>query len=232
MPYKEHKELQKPEMSQVIWHYFSLSKFLYMIDKSTLYFCRNDKYDDSFEGRLSVLDKNFLNRIDPDLHKSLESDTVGCYYSNCWTMSDVDEYVLWNSYSSLKDGVAVCSTVKKLINSLDVEVEKDIYISDVQYIDYSKDYTFRKTDGSVNVLALHYSKRNYFRAEKELRLVYVNHRGSFIDSPDGVDVKVNLSQLIDKVYVAPHSFPWMKDVISQLLEKYGLKNIEVVKSAI
>ena len=34
-------------------------------------------------------------------------------------MSDVDEYALWSPYASLKDGVAVQSTVLRLITALD-----------------------------------------------------------------------------------------------------------------
>ena len=230
--YKEHPDLAKPQMNQTIWHYYTLSKFLGMIDKSSIYLCRHDKFDDSFEGCLSAMDKQYFKGINPGMDKFLTGDRVGCYYSNCWTKGDVDEYVLWNSYASLKDGIAVRSTVEKLIASLEVEGERDVYISDVLYLDYAKDYTFKKTGGFVNTLAPHFAKREYFSSEKELRVMYVDSTGKFETSPEGVDIRVKLETLIEKVYVAPFSFPWLINVISNILEKYNLGGIDVLKSSI
>lgn len=230
--YKEHPDLAKPQLDQTIWHYYTLSKFLGLIERSSLYLCRHDKFDDSFEGGLSVLDKQYFDSVNPEMHQYMTGDKVGCYYSNCWTKSDVDEYVLWSSYASLQDGIAIQSTVERLITSLDVEKEKNVYISDVLYIDYSKDYTFRKTGGKVNTLAPHFTKRDYFKSEKELRVMYVDPVGKFDSSPNGVEIRVDLKTLIEKVYVAPFSYPWLRDVINNILAKYALSNIEVLKSSI
>ena len=230
--YKEHPDLNPPKMDQRVWHYFSLSKFLGLIDKSTLYFCRHDQYDDSFEGCLSAKDKQFFDAIHPGMQEYLTGDKVGCYYSNCWTKAEVDEYVLWNAYSSLKDGVAVQTTAERLTASLGAEKEKDVYVSDVMYIDYSTDYTFSKTGGKVNTLAPHFTKREYFASEKELRLMYVDTRGKFFSSPGGVEVKVDLPTLIDKVYLAPFSYEWLATVISNILKRYGLEKVIVEKSLI
>lgn len=230
--YKKHPDLHIPQQSQVIWHYFSLSKFLGFIDGSSIYLCRHDKFDDGFEGSLSVMDKRYFDRMNPGLHEYITGDKMGCFYYNCWTQSDIDEYVLWNTYASLQDGIAVRSTVERLIGSLDVDKENDVYISDVQYIDYSKDYTFRKTGGVVNILAPHFTKRDYFASEKELRVMHVNPTGKFDTSPKGIEVRVDLQKLIDKVYVAPFSFEWLKTVIANILKKYGLDSVEVVRSSI
>lgn len=230
--YKEHLDLDKPDFHQRIWHYFSLSKFLGLIEKSSLYLCRHDKFDDSFEGGLSEMDKKYFESVHPGMHEYMTGDKVGCYYSNCWTKSDIDEYVLWNSYASLKDGIAVQSTVERLIASLNIKGEQDVYISDVLYLDYSKDYTFSKTRGQVNTLAPHFTKRNYFSSEKELRVMHVDTRGKFAFSPEGINIKVKLDALIERVYLAPFSYPWFADVISNIMKKYSLANIEVLKSSI
>ncbi len=230
--YIDHPHLPQPNKEQTIWHYFSLAKFLGLIDKSSLYLCRHDKFDDSFEGGLSDKDIKYLDSIHPGISETIKGDKVGCYYSNCWTKSDVDEYVLWNSYASLKDGIAIKSTVERLINSFDKADEKRVYVSDVQYIDYQKDYTFEKTGGRVNTMAPHFCKRPYFSSEKELRVMHPETEGKFSSSPEGIEVKINLSTLIESVYVAPFSFSWLSDVVSNILEKYGLGGIEVKKSAI
>lgn len=230
--YRKHPDLSEPSSEQTIWHYFSLAKFLGFIDRSSLYLCRHDKYDDSFEGALSEKDKQFFNNLNNGIADYMTADKAGCYYSNCWTKSAVDEYVLWNAYASLKDGVAVKSTVARLLESLESDKEKDVYVSDVLYIDYSKDFTFKKTNGKVNTLAPHFTKRDYFKSEKELRVMYVDSLGDFKSSPIGVEVKVELKTLIESIYVAPFSYSWLVGAITNILEKYGLPNVDVKKSQI
>lgn len=230
--YKTHPDLTQPDLNQTIWHYYSLAKFMWLIDESSLYLCRNDKYDDSFEGGLTAMDKQYLDSVHPSMADYLRGDKVGCYYSNCWTKSDVDEYVLWNSYASLKDGIAVKSTVDRLVKSFDVTDEKGYYVSDVLYLDYEKDYSFIKTGGKVNTIAPHFTKRGYFQAEKELRVMYVDTKGKFDTSPTGVKAKVDLATLIEMVYVAPFSYPWLSEIIKQYLVKHGFGEIDVIKSAI
>jgi len=230
--YKDHKGLGKPNPDQVIWHYFSLVKFLWFLDKSSLYLCRHDKFDDHSEGSLSVMDKQFFERKYPAVADFMSGDKAGCYYSCSWTKSDVDEYVLWNTFSSLKDGVAIQTKVQNLIDSLDSSDERPIYLSDVQYINYNDKSTFQKTAWRVNSLAPHFSKREYFKSEKELRMMYVDPYGKFDDSPIGIEVQVNMQRLIEKVYVAPFSYPWLKEIVSNMLEKYSLDGSRVVKSSI
>lgn len=56
-------------------------------------------------------------------------------------------------------------------------------------------------------------------------------RGKFDNTPIGLLFKVDLNELINCVYVAPSSKPWYRDVIEELLKKYGL-NKEVRRSGI
>lgn len=176
-------------------------------------------------------DVAFFESKSPGITEGMKGDSLGCAYSNCWTKSDVDEYVLWNSYASLRDGVAIKSTVENLIMSLDPADERSVYVSDVQYIDYESDYTFQKTFGIANMLAPHFSKRKFFESEKEMRALYLDGDGRFNNTPAGLYFKVDLNRLIDCVYVAPFSYPWFPDVVKQLLERHGL-NKEVKKSGI
>ena len=229
--YKLHPDLPAFDINEKIWHYFSLSKFLGFISTSSLYLCREDKFDDSFEGAMTQKDAAFFNSISPGTAESMRGDSLGCVYVNCWTRSDVDEYVLWGSYSSLKDGIAVQSSVLKLISSLDETDKRPVYISNVQYIDYDKEYSFGITGGNANMIAPHFSKRRYFEAEKELRVMYWDTSGKFDKTPAGLYFKVDISTLIERVYVAPSSYPWLVTVIQEILQKYGL-NKEVLKSGI
>lgn len=229
--YKLHPDLPPINIDQKIWHYFSLAKFLGMISHSSLYLCRQDQFDDSFEGVMTKKDAAFFDSFAPGTSKNMNGDSLGCFYSNCWTKSDVDEYVLWSSYASLKDGVAVQSTVLKLISSFDETDPRPVYVSDVQYINYEDDFSFGMTRGKANLIAPRFSKRRFFEAEKELRAMYWETDGKFNKSPIGLDFRVDLNTLIESVYVAPASYPWLKEVVEEILGKYGL-NKEVIKSGI
>ena len=229
--YKKHPDLPPIDINQRIWHYYTLPKFLSLLSSSSLYLCRHDKFDDSFEGAMTKKDEAFFESKASGITKGMKGDSLGCTYSNCWTKSDIDEYVLWSSYASLKDGVAIQSTVLKLISSLDPKDDRSVYISDVQYIDYESEYSFQLTGGIANMIAPHFSKRPYFAAEKELRAMYWDTEGRFNKTPEGLLFKVDLDALIDTLYVAPFSMPHYRDVIEELLLKYGIKK-EVKRSGI
>jgi hypothetical protein len=229
--YKQHQNLPPVDTSKRIWHYYTLPKFLSLLSKSSLYMCRQDKFDDSFEGVMTNKDVAFFESKVPGITNSMKGDSLGCTYSNCWTLSEVDEYVLWSTYASLSDGVAVQSTVSRLITALDPDEPRHVYVSKVQYIDYESDYSFKLTGGYANMIAPHFSKRPYFSAEKELRAMYWDNEGRYATSPEGLYFIVDLNQLIESVYVAPSAKSWYKDIIEELLNKYNLEK-EVRKSGI
>ena len=81
------------------------------------------------------------------------------------------------------------------------------------------------------MIAPHFSKRKYFESEKELRVMHWNTEGRYHNTEKGLLFKVDLNELIESVYVAPQSYPQYRDIIEELLTKYGL-NKEVRKSGI
>ena len=129
--YKQHPSLPPIDINQRIWHYYTLPKFLSLVSSSSLYLCRQDKFDDSFEGAMTKKDIAFFESKSAGMTSGMTGDSLGCTYSNCWTKADTDEYVLWNSYASLKDGVAVQSTVLRLISAFDPNDPRNVYVSNV-----------------------------------------------------------------------------------------------------
>lgn len=231
--YTKHKHFRTPSNSTTIWHYFSLAKFIGLLDSSSLYFSRQDQFDDVKEGRLSQADKNYLNCFHGSIAEHMESDKNGCFYANCWTVSESDEYVLWSTYASLKNGIAVKSTIGKLIDALDEKDERQVYIAKVEYYNEVNGSSFKVSDGIINLLALGFSKREYFVAENELRLLYRSFDAHLDkNSPTHISFSVDLTKLIDSIYVSPKSYPWFRNAISKLIELYGLRGIPVYESSI
>ena len=195
----------------------SLSKFLSLINNEELYFARHDKFFDAQEGILSDPDKSFFDSKVPGISSRMKCENLGCTSINCWIMSDTEQYLMWTAYSSIDEGIAIKTTVGNLIDSLDLNDKRSIYISDVNYIDYKSQYTFDKTGGFANLLAPFFCKGKYFEQEKELRLIYNNYEIDERNKIEGVQFKVSLDTLIDEIWIAPVARTWFEEIVKKEL---------------
>lgn len=220
--YKIHSEIITPSRNIIIWRYLSLEKFLSLLNDRQLFFTRHDFFFDSEEGKMSKKDKELYDEVVPGISVRMENDRYGCCYINCWVMSEVELYLMWSTYSSLDKGIAVKTTVGNLIDSLDANDDRDIYISSVGYIDYDNEYTFDKSGGSANNLARYFCKRKYFQQEKELRLVYYDYKAKIDDDIAGLNFSVSLETLIDEIWIAPQANEWYEELINKELKLHGI----------
>ena len=138
-------------------------------------------------------------------------------------MSNVELYLMWNTYSSIKKGIAIKSTIGHLIDALDSNDNRCIYVSDVKYIDYTQESTFTKAGGFANDLARYFCKRDYFQQEKELRLVYYDFKANLNDNMKGVNFKISLNTLIDEIWIAPKAEEWYETLINDELKLHKIK---------
>jgi len=128
---------------------------------------------------------------------------------NSWFMSENESIAMWDLYSSQHGGVAVQSSVGRLIDCV-AACPQDVHIGTVTYIDFD--------DKSVD-LPYHLStyKRIAFKHEEELRAVIIS------DSADpNTDIEVNLDVLIEKVYINPRVQGWAIEPIKTTIAKFGL----------
>ncbi len=215
--YKTHPDFTTPDRSIAIWRYMSLPKFLSLINNEELYFARHDKFFDAQEGILSDPDKSFFDSKVPGISSRMKCENLGCTFINCWIMSDTEQYLMWTAYSSIDEGIAIKTTIGKLIDSLDPNDKRSIYISDVNYIDYRSQYTFDKTRGFANLLAPFFCKGKYFEQEKELRLIYNNYEIDERNKIEGVSFKVSLDTLFDEIWIAPVAGTWFEEIVNKEL---------------
>lgn len=103
-------------------------------------------------------------------------------FSNCWCLKEDEDNLMWERYG--KDNpiaVAIQSTVKRLIASMD-EIQGNIHIGKITYLDYEKDtmksyenFSNIDLDDADKVLDLFYTpimhKRKLYKSENELRVV-------------------------------------------------------------
>src|SRR5262245_42138646 len=142
-----------------IWRYMDLPKFLWLLDKQSLFLSRLDGFDDKFEGSAPLsLIKARQARESRVLVVTLRADSSDVIQThsrntaeNFWHMSEVESSAMWKLYSINNFGVAIRSTIQGLAESLPPfrgeDVEKQRYLANpevlsleirlVRYINFS-----------------------------------------------------------------------------------------------
>lgn len=210
-----HKDLLRPVDSDIIWHYYSLSQFLYLLETNRLHFTRADRFEDRWEVLITEKDAEYFHIPPEDIAQVRERDAKRIFI-NCWTIAKHELALMWKSYSSVKNGIAIKSTVANLRNCY--SGTDTIYIAPVQYIDETTDSS-QPAGAILNTLWFSITKRNVFIQENELRLVYQSQ-----SDLDEYELPIDYKRLIQGIYIAPNAEPWFIGLIKKLLQKYGINN--------
>lgn len=206
----------------------SLPKFLDILQKNALFFSRADLLGDPFEG--SMPEKNVIRRdgsISPSLSgvASLSRKSiVNKLMVNCWHANERESAAMWKLYAEDKNIVCIQSTYSTLSN----ELPSWVHLGAVDYIDYKTDVM--KEQG--NIFDPISYKRKSFEHEKEIRAV-VWEQENFPGLPEhhirnnaneyGINVPINIENLIHKIYVSPDSPDWFYEVVKNCCGIYKLE---------
>lgn len=232
-----------PPDNAILWRFMDFTKFVSLVKTKALFFSRADNFQDPFEGakglqknktKWNKFYKEFFvhsyknppegidfSKSDKEILKEAsrllsELDSIGKKqltetFINCWHENPYESEAMWKLYiSSLDQGIAIKTTYKKLYNSLDRNPE--IHIGRVNYIDYNNSF--------AGINDSFWFKRKSFEHEKEVRAII---RDYSVKSDTGKLIQVKLEILIDKVYLSPTSQNWFKDLVADIMMKYGLK---------
>jgi hypothetical protein len=244
--HKAHSQFIPPDdETATIWRYLTTSKFVSMLDSSSLWFARADQFKDTFEGsspRINVAARQpppHLSKEDISAFQSLMENTASVkrqwvrYVAiNCWQMNATESTAMWDLYLPNKDGLAIQSSYGRLKDSL--RTEEPVHIGKVRYIDYE-----HQVIEDDSALAPFVHKRKAFQHERELRAVIVRLPPSGPKGLDfavetiqkGISVPVDLRQLISKVYIAPQAPAGLAENIESLVEKHGF-NFDIAISGL
>lgn len=248
MPYAVHPYLEEPPDANVkLWRYMDLGKLVSILVDKSLFFPsgRTLSAQDKFEGQPTYAEVGDVNsRAEPPSSEEIRTaydqmlavfreaapadqrrrmeiiETISFY--NCWHMNDDESDAMWKVYGRGEQGVAIQTTLNGLMRSLAADTDKTVYIGHVRY--------YREPDNNppnTNVYIWRFMrKRIAFQHEKELRAVV-------IDGPNqglaGVNVPVNLDDLIGRVVISPYAAPWVAPLVKSLASRLGYK-FEVVPS--
>jgi hypothetical protein len=244
--YIEHPFFISPrEENTMIWRYMSFTKFVSLLESGCLFFSRADKLGDPFEGSWPMI--NISSRLESP--KELPAESRGHFIEmmkdissimkqlprsiavNCWHMNEYESAAMWKLYLEGNEGIAVQSTFKRLKDSL-ID-EQEIYLGMVKYINY-------QTEGIDPrfLMSPFMHKRKSFEHEREVRALVMkipitdNKVDFFKESISlGINVKVDLEILVERLYVAPYSPIWFEELVRSIVRKYG-RSFEIKHSGL
>ena len=229
-----------PKDDSVIWRFLDVAKFISLLKERALFMTRADKFEDQFEGAVCSLadsdkydaaltdyysevleGKPVDERLIENEHHAIQLIRKNSFLS-CWFEGSYESIAMWRLYASGKEskGVAIKSSVGRLKKAIRHPVE----IGRIAYIDYSKEWP--------NANEALWRKRLSFEYEHEVRVRIITEGGLSPPPPKFMYLPVGLDELIESVYVSPMAEPWFKDVVEDVLRKYGLEEKKVFHSAL
>lgn len=209
--------------SKGLWRYMDFSKFVNMLDTSSIFFTKPSKFRDPYEGAFS--EEDFIRLIgDPYYHEqsdynqqrgdliSQAQQLLELVGISCWHLNNYESAAMWDLYLRSGEGVAIKSNVKNLVNS----IEGEITYGEVQYIDFIKDMASNNTYETL------FYKRSSFQHENEFRLMHFEDEERPYFQDYGATIGCDLDLLIDEIYVAPTAPQWFVQTVDSIVKKYEL----------
>jgi hypothetical protein len=255
MPYLKHPAFIEPEnRTGRLWRYMSFASFLSVLDTQALFFpsVATLAADDPYEGEPPLARIQAARNQGPGELRRLRLECevfAHLNFFNCWHMNDGESDAMWKVYLKASEGVAIQSTVARLITCFH-RTQADVYMGKVQYIDHA---TFvpplappaRSTDYMFKRLAFQHEQEVRLGTYRtEVREEFFDTNTGFLKIPapgvtaenivlfpkrKGVSVDVDIDQLIDKVVVSPLSPDWFSELVVSVSRKMGY-GFEVIAS--
>jgi len=228
IPANSHLEAQAP-----VWRYMSFPKFASMLARSQIFMARADRFEDLFEGAISVetfshylefLEEDFKLRDkyalrkgprDRDADRELIQNWLvrgrTMTYLSCWYVGSSESDAMWRVYGETRESVAIRSNVGRLLQTL----PDGVFLVPVSYTPPS-DVRLQ----SQHRLWQFAFKRLEFAYESELRCIKFD--SSEQRPTDGHQITVDLSQLVERVVVSPRAPKWFADAVIEVVSRFGL----------
>jgi hypothetical protein len=241
-PASDHPVFTPPPNPDVkIWRYMDFTKYVSLLDTSSLYFARSDKLGDPFEG--STPRANL--RLRPEIYAGIAPDTTQQLsafaewvrqwtYINSWHMNEHESAAMWRLYAQTNEAIAIQSTYTRLYDCL----PPNVHVGQVRYIDFDAEWM---DEGNTFYPYIH--KQRSFEHERELRAVIQEDLPTTtnpntgeamihgVPNPEaGRTVEVSLDRLLEAVYVSPTTPIWFYDLVRAVTTKYGLLDKPVKRS--
>jgi hypothetical protein len=225
--------------SEILWKYMDLWKYKDMLEQSALYFSRQDRFEDPFEGRfakandsgLSQTEQAFyrayrmIGRSQADAKKQHETHRH-CTFISCWHRNTKESREMWNAYTKGPESIVVATSAKALYQFIPDEIMK----SPVKY--HPDDYRRTEIFG-WNTLSFYKPSSDGF--ENEFRMLRNLGKDESVvwDNPldYGRYVQVRLTKIVRRVITHPKASNEIKRNIDDLLRQF-LKSVKRENSSL
>jgi hypothetical protein len=224
--YLNNPNIKLPENPDtIVWKYLDLSKFLDLLLSQKLFMSRSDKFEDQYEGTFSEPTFEEIKRLSEnnpeflDFYKSHREKVV----ISSWHINEYESFAMWQIFTQNSEGLAIQSTIGRLQKALELAKDSKQYIGEVNYIDYKKEYI-----PFDDMFFPFLFKRKSFQYEREVRII-ADLSDQEIKINDGLKIDVDISQLIERIYIHPKSENWYKKLVIELVSKLDF-DIKIEKS--
>lgn len=233
--YRDHPSCIPPKESTTkIWRYMDVTKLLSIFESNSLWFSDLTYLNDPLEGFLNDATVKKFRELPENVSEIKKEKTKIIIEKNlqklkqsrnllnvsAWHMNENESAAMWQLYLKSNEGIAIQSNYERFKASFK-DAKEDVFIGIVKYITEEKDII-----DWTNIINYALHKRKSYEHEKEIRAVVC----SYSDNGGGL-VKIDLEILIEKIFIAPRSSPWIYELIKKIVERYGLK-IQVEQSKI
>jgi hypothetical protein len=233
--YEKLKAFDTPPDNQSIWRYMPFTKFAWLIANKSLYFSRLDQHDDWWEGLLPKSSDN-------ETKKYIRYNR----FINCWHMNESESDAMWKLYGgSSGETIAIKTSVGRLIQALE-KSHIPVNIGEVKYEEKTTENRYNPLYSPVLYI------RKPFQHERELRLCVTSELN--FNPPDftqlkeafasldihsneldilrqygnkGIDVRVDLNQLIEEVIRCPNEKSYLKASVEFIIMKSKIPHIKI-----
>lgn len=215
--YKPHPCCTAPQNKNTkVWRYMDIAKLLSMLESDSLWFPNITHLDnDPLEGFLNrATVEEFKEKSNGHFEENLESIKKARNLLNVssWHINEGESAAMWQLYLRSDEGIAIQTTVERLEDSFK-KSQEDVMLSVVKYIDEDSD----KIDWT-EVINYALCKRKSFQHENEIRAIVLSEG----EKHSGLPIDIELTTLIEKIFVAPNSPHWIHKLIEKVIKRYGL----------
>jgi len=246
MSYQTHHAFIEPrDRSARLWRYMDLPRFLSILDKNALFFPSVATLAelDPFEGEPALAKVRDARALGADELRRLSLQYQvfkRLNFFSSWHMNDNESDAMWKIYMKGSEGIAIQSTVKRLIESFQ-NAQDTVYLGEVQYANHAK---LVATTGTPLGLSDYMFKRRAFAHEREVRagtyrsdvrIEFFDEAGLLKVPPPGVVaadvlltperkgvyVDVDLPTLVERIVISPLSPNWFSDLVISTCRRFG-----------
>ncbi|EHU6506979.1 DUF2971 domain-containing protein [Vibrio cholerae] len=195
---------EKPDDEQPLWRYFKVERLIDFLHSGELYFASAREFQDKFEGAIAISSSS-IKEI-PDHFESAFEELRRLMKISCWHQANHESDAMWQLYADKWRGVAIQTSVNKLITSikpfrlLPEYGEEELLVGNVVY----KDLINEKL--TVSFSERFWFKHIAFKWENEFRLaISLRVAEEFgVSIPEfGIKVAFDIPSLIERIHLGP-----------------------------